>query len=149
MKPEGWEGRLNEYIESRRFMPFEWGKNDCASFAAYAVEAMTGELPGKGDLGKYNCHADAIILLENLNSKGNAPHRPYAEIMALLPELFGFKEVAVKLAQRGDLLLVKHGDEIPALAIVSLDPRLAVAPGEKGIKFIEVLKDGLKAWRVS
>lgn len=37
-----WPERLATYIEARRHLPFEWGPNDCASFAAGGVRAMTG-----------------------------------------------------------------------------------------------------------
>lgn len=34
---------LNAYIEAARDRPFEWGKNDCCTFAFGAIEALTGE----------------------------------------------------------------------------------------------------------
>lgn len=37
-----WPERLAAFIEQRRHRPFAWGDNDCASFAAGAVAAMTG-----------------------------------------------------------------------------------------------------------
>ena len=40
-----WEQRLSDYLQERREMPFEYGSNDCAHFAAVAVEAITGENP--------------------------------------------------------------------------------------------------------
>lgn len=42
MRPEGWEKRLSEYLDSRKDMAFEWGKNDCILFAAKGYQAMTG-----------------------------------------------------------------------------------------------------------
>lgn len=37
-----WPDRLDAFIESRRNMPFSWGHSDCITFAAGAVEAITG-----------------------------------------------------------------------------------------------------------
>jgi TPP-dependent trihydroxycyclohexane-1,2-dione (THcHDO) dehydratase len=71
----------------------------------------------------------------------------YASAMAVLPDAFGFKEIPVKLAKRGDIVLLKHRDNVPALGIVSLDGSMAVAPGPNGLVFIEV-KKALKAWTV-
>lgn len=42
-RPEGWEVRLEEFVESMRNVPFAWGTNDCVSFSALAVEKITGE----------------------------------------------------------------------------------------------------------
>ena len=42
-RAEGWEIRLGEYIEAERHKPFEWGVNDCVTFANGAVVAQTGQ----------------------------------------------------------------------------------------------------------
>ncbi len=39
---EHWPEALAEYLDSRRDVPFAWGESDCATFAAGAVEALTG-----------------------------------------------------------------------------------------------------------
>ena len=39
---EDWPERLAAFVEARRAMPFRWGQNDCALFAADAVAAVTG-----------------------------------------------------------------------------------------------------------
>jgi hypothetical protein len=41
----GWPERLAEYVAARVSMPFAWGSNDCITFAAGAVEAITGQHP--------------------------------------------------------------------------------------------------------
>lgn len=40
---DDWQPRLTQYIATNGLQPFEFGVNDCALFAAGAVEAMTGE----------------------------------------------------------------------------------------------------------
>ena len=39
----GWEGRLSAYVIGCMGKPFAWGTLDCATFAAGAVEALSGE----------------------------------------------------------------------------------------------------------
>ncbi len=41
-RAEGWEYRLGKYIDAHRNKPFEWGVNDCITFANGAVIAQTG-----------------------------------------------------------------------------------------------------------
>lgn len=38
-----WQVRLAAFERARRAEPFSWGNNDCATFAAGCVEALTGE----------------------------------------------------------------------------------------------------------
>ena len=42
MKKNDWSERLNTYIEDVRDLRFQWGANDCLTFANTAHEAMTG-----------------------------------------------------------------------------------------------------------
>lgn len=37
-----WPERLDALLRSRAARPFEWGRNDCCTFVADAIEAMTG-----------------------------------------------------------------------------------------------------------
>lgn len=37
-----WPEQLAQFIDERRHAPFAWGTNDCALFAADAIERMTG-----------------------------------------------------------------------------------------------------------
>lgn len=37
-----WPERLAAHVERHRPVPFAWGRNDCATFAAEGVAAMTG-----------------------------------------------------------------------------------------------------------
>jgi len=37
-----WESRLRVLVDSKRDSQFEWGRNDCATFAIEAIEAVTG-----------------------------------------------------------------------------------------------------------
>ena len=50
---DGWEERLNAYIEGVRTDLFVWGIHDCFTFANEAVRAMTGEGFGDDWAGRY------------------------------------------------------------------------------------------------
>lgn len=38
-----WNARLHAYVDAVKRLPFDWGEHNCATFAAGAIEAMTGE----------------------------------------------------------------------------------------------------------
>lgn len=40
-----WQTRLEALLASRQAQPFAWGANDCCSFAAAVVQAITGQDP--------------------------------------------------------------------------------------------------------
>jgi len=42
---QGWESKLDKFVESRHNTRFEWGKHDCCLFACDAVKEITGEDP--------------------------------------------------------------------------------------------------------
>jgi len=45
MRHQNWQLRFSEFGKARVSMPFAWGSNDCCTFAAAAVEAITGVNP--------------------------------------------------------------------------------------------------------
>jgi hypothetical protein len=45
---------LAAFVESRRFVPFEWGTNDCCLFAADCVRDLTGLDHAAGIRGTYH-----------------------------------------------------------------------------------------------
>lgn len=55
---DGWEERLNDYIDGVRNQPFEWGLHDCFTFTNEAVRAMSGEGYGDDWAGKYLTKTD-------------------------------------------------------------------------------------------
>lgn len=74
---------LREFIESRRTIPHEYGKNDCCLFVADWLKLKTGKDPAKG-LRRYRSErgAQRIIaahggtLLALLTERLGAPDRP-------------------------------------------------------------------------
>ena len=57
-----WQTRFAEFGRARARMSFAWGSNDCCSFAAAAVEAITGRNPMAG-VTPYDSEAAAARLI--------------------------------------------------------------------------------------
>jgi hypothetical protein len=118
MRRPDWPERLHEYVEARRDAPHVWGSNDCAMFAAGAVEAMTGVDPFARWRGTYTDKDTAMCLL---SAEGG--------FEALCLRTFG-EPVAVLQARRGDLLLGRLNTE-DGLAVCL--GTIACAPGARHI----------------
>lgn len=61
MRPDGWEGRLNDFLESKRHIPFQWGVNDCHSLADGALAAQLGESPISDWHGSYSTEWGCLL----------------------------------------------------------------------------------------
>ncbi len=92
MRLSDWEARLNEYIASKRGEAFAWGENDCCTFSAGAVEALTGVDPMPEYRGKYD------------TALGSARALGGKKLEEVLDEKF--PGVPIGFAQRGDLVLM-------------------------------------------
>ncbi len=122
---------LHRYLAERANMPFEWGhdKNDCASFAAGAITAQTGEPFDLG--GAWSTAAEAARVIAD---RGGME----AAVDALLDP------VPAGMAKRGDLAMVA-GEHRPLLMIVEGD--MLVGPGElRAERLPRTL--GLKFWSI-
>lgn len=109
---------LHQFMAARRAMPYAWGTNDCAIFAADAVLAITGEDP-LGELrGAWTDEATAASVLQ---AQGG--------LIAAMDARFPRRDPA--FAKRGDLVLVKDGNGQPSLAVVT--GKDAFAPGVSGL----------------
>jgi hypothetical protein len=89
-----WEARLSAYIAERAEMPFQWGVNDCALFAAGAVQALTGEDFGKPWRGKYSTEAGAAKALKR---------RGFEDVAGPFTQALG-DPFAAAFARRGDIV---------------------------------------------
>ncbi len=116
MRIEGWETRLAELVEARRRVPFAWGSNDCISFAADAVMALTGVDPLAAWRGSYG--ADATFDLVTIERE------------------FGRGRQQITAARRGDIVLMPFGagSQITHGGAVCLGEKSA-SPGELGLVF--------------
>lgn len=95
MKIENWEIKLIDYIEATKLKKFKWGVNDCCSFVAGAVKAMTGVDFYKDYKGKYNDEETAMKALYDVSG--------YKTIAGMLNNKFEAKQI--NLAQRGDIVM--------------------------------------------
>jgi hypothetical protein len=87
-----WEMRLSEYIASKRSVIFEWGVEDCCTFSAGAVEALTGVDPVPEYRGAYSTALQSARVLDG---------KTMEEVLDSK-----FDEVPIGFAQRGDLVLM-------------------------------------------
>ena len=92
MRLSDWEQRLSDYIASKQAEPFAWGENDCCTFSAGAVEALTGIDPMPEYRGKYDTALGSARALGGRN------------LEEVLDEKFA--QVPIGFAQRGDLVLM-------------------------------------------
>lgn len=119
-----WPERLAAYIEQRRHVPFAWGDNDCASFAAGAVAAMTGltvaEVLPEGWL--WRDEAEARLRLLDLHGVRRACQRLLGKPVT---------GPAAAMAARGAVVCVRIGG-LNTLGVAGGNLRWC-APGEQGL----------------
>lgn len=116
---EDWPERLNEMIEMRRSMPFAWGLQDCASFAAACVLAMTDTPPLEG-LPVWTSREQAETLLTELGG-----------LEAAVTDRLG-EPIDAAMARRGDVVLV---DVAGVAALGVCLGTVAAAPGPHGLEW--------------
>lgn len=129
----GWPELLAAFVEARRHVPFAWGSNDCATLAADAVLALTGQDPLATLRGQW---ADEAQAREVLTSLGGLPR---AVTTALGPPLDH-----AALAARGAPVCARM-DGVPIIGLLLGD--CWCAPGEHGLVF-RPLGDIRLAWWV-
>jgi len=95
---DNWPMLLSAYLTERRTMPFAWGSNDCLTFAAKGVLAMTGQ-DFSANYPAYETEAEATALL---NANGG-----YSGIISAC---LGDGTDKFKTARRGDVALVMMGN---------------------------------------
>lgn len=129
---DNWPELLADYIDSRRDMPFEWGENDCCSFAAEWVRIATGRDIYAKWRGRYKGRFGALRFLIVAGSIIN------------IPESVGLLRIPAGRIRRGDLGGVPT---VKGIALgVCTGGRIA-APGPTGLEFIRFNRVK-HAWRV-
>lgn len=134
MKKENWFELLLEYAECAAGVPFEWGSHDCCTFAAGAIEAMTGVDPMPEFRGHYNDKEGADEALKTIG-KGS--------LYSTLRGKFG-NAIKPAMAQRGDLMMA-DADGAPAL-LICMGER-SMGPGADGLVYWPTLQC-LRGWRI-
>lgn len=98
MRHHDWQSRLDACMRENLPKPFEWGRNDCVTFAAACVKAVTGEDHIEQLRGAWLNERSAARLL-----------RAGGGLSALAAGCLG-AEVAPVLAQPGDVgITVQNG----------------------------------------
>lgn len=136
-----WPEKLAEFIEARRNMPFTFGTNDCCTFAAAAVKALTG-VDYRHQLietfGAYGTLAEAARRKEQTGG-----------LEALATSILR-DPIPVAFAGRGDIVLADAPDAVGDVDLRHLGVCLGThvaAPGLKGLVFVP-MSLAVKAWGV-
>jgi hypothetical protein len=138
-----WQTRFAALVAARRAVPFAWGSNDCAAFAADAVAALTGqdvapaELRGEV-LGALADSADAAI-----DARAIRLLRRNGGLAVLASAVLGEQRAPV-FATVGDIVLLDNaGREILAVC----NGATAFAPGPRGLAVTD-MSGAIGCWKV-
>ena len=112
-----WQLRLEAFVSAHQCQPFAWGANDCATFAANCVQALTGQDPAPAGLRN---HRTAKQATRTLNRHGG--------LVGIATAVFG-QPVPVAGAQVGDVLLVRFGKR---MALGICNGATVIGPGPAG-----------------
>lgn len=126
MRPDQWDKRLHVVLTDRLKTPFAWGENDCATFAAACVEAMTGVNHLQG-MPTWSDEASALAAIEEVGGM-----KPWLDSH--------FEPINPLTAQRGDLGLV-------GTALNVCVGRGWASPSSDGLA-VTPLGSASEAWRV-
>lgn len=133
---EDWPEQLAALVKSHVQVPFAWGSNDCALFAAEAVRVMTGTDLAAPWRGQYRDEASAR------GQRSASGHLETGDMVAALYDMAHRAlgpAVPPLLARRGDVVLAEH-DNGHSLAVCL--GGVATAPGRNGLLMLE-----RAAWR--
>lgn len=126
-----WQTALSEYISAVREegLPFSYGQNDCCTFAAGAVEAITGEDPIPEFRGEYESEIGSLKALKKIGAGS-------------LEETLGakFEEVDLPHVQRGDIVFFEGNCGVAS-------GKHAWFVGDKGLDRLPI-SECSKAWKV-
>jgi len=133
---------FDDFLLARVTMEFAWGTNDCALFAADAVEAITGVDIAEDFRGKYTTEKKAFALIASLTGGTTV-----ADAASYCAAKHGLVEHEFPLmAKRGDLVVVEDDSRLIA-GVVHLSGRHVVVVGEGGLKRVP-LTAIKRAWAI-
>jgi hypothetical protein len=133
MRVKNWETRLAAYLTERGGMAFAYGANDCALFAAGAVEAITGNDPAQAFRGAYKSKTGSLRALRDIGA---------GTLLETIDGLFEAKPPA--FAQRGDL--VWNGESV-GVCIGAVAAFVGETDGIDGLVLVP-RADWVKAWAI-
>lgn len=141
-----WAEKLfGEFVPSCGTKPFTWGEFDCCLFVADAVKVQTGTDMAETVRGTYTDGLGAARMLQEFGGM--------EAMAAAMAAQHGLEEIAIGLAQRGDVVLVCDptidtcmGQGHPTMGIIGSSGR-ALIPGAVGLLSVPRWS-AIKAWRV-
>lgn len=130
IKREHWlTQEFHDFLVARRTVPFAWGTNDCAIFAADAIEAITGTDIAAEFRGKYTNELGALRAVKEI-----AGGVELADATAYCARKYGLEQYDYPLlAKRGDLVVVRNSDGAEITGVIGLDGRYVLSPGDEGL----------------
>ena len=131
--------RLHALIDSARHRQFEWGIFDCFTFAADAVEAITGVDPMAELRGTYDDQRSATELLIK-----------HGGVETAVSDILGRRAGTAEYAQRGDIVLMGQSPVTMRLGVVYSG--FAMGPRTNGDGFAGLARTSFaytaKAWLI-
>ena len=134
-----WESKLATFIEERRYMPFQWGVNDCCLFGADAVKRITDYDLAEAFRGKYHTAFGAMRQIVESGARD-------VESLVELLECVYFPSQSLLLTRRGDLVTTELTKETGSALGMCLGANSAFV-GKDGLVFVETLQCH-KSWRI-
>lgn len=132
---------FHQFLMQRAKMPFVWGANDCALFAADGIEAITGVDIAADFRGKYSDEAGAWAAVHTVTGGATI-----ADAAAWCAAKHGFAEwTHPRMARRGDLVVFTGAGGVVASGLIHLSGAHIVAIGESGLYRFSITKV-LRAW---
>ena len=133
MRKHTWQIDFERFIAQRMAMPFAWGCNDCCTFAADGVLAITGHDVALPELRTHTTDLQAARLLKT-----------HGGVAGIATAALG-DPVPVLSARVGDVVLIDAGNG-PTLAICN--GGTCMAPGPQGLVHIG-MDQAVMCWRVA
>lgn len=129
------------YLASIAATPFAWGSNDCCTFAAGGIQAITGIDVMADFRGKYTDEAGALAAIESVCGGTTV-----ADAAAYCAQKAGLVELPKPLfAQRGDLVVCNAPSGQLVAGLVHLNGRQIVIVGENGLYRVP-LRSAVRSW---
>jgi hypothetical protein len=148
---ENWEMALHRFIAGRKAQPFDWRANNCCFFACDGIQAITGLDPAAESF-RGVCHGalDAARLVRK--------HGGVEAIADAVCAKYGFEEVPITRAQRGDVVLLdvdrkyrpsgSPGAGLVTQAALGICTGLRAAfAGPAGVQFVAIMRCR-RAWAI-
>ena len=125
LRIENWRDALQAHIEANKAKEFEWGKHDCATWAASCVEVITGVNVIPDIVGSYTDVAEANRTMRKKLNTSNIQH--------VCENIFG-EPKHIAYARAGDIVVAQSGfldrDDTFGKALGICNGRLSYFVGE-------------------